>query len=425
MRLLFIAHRIPYPPNKGDKIRSYHELGFLSRHFEVDLVCFYGGRKEQDYIHKLQGMCASVSGFHRGWWHQATSLIAGGLKGMALSMALYRHRGMQRKIDRLIAKHKYSRIFVFSGQMAQYIPAKLLPRTVVDFCDVDSHKWDNYADRLPFYLAWIYRLEARRLLAFETSVSLKAQASIFITPAELELFRRLGGGGRLVRLGNGVDTEYFHPREGGAGAGGSGAGGSEARAPGTGGPEAGRILFTGAMDYFPNEEGVAWFAREVFPGLRAKIPGARFVIAGSNPSLRVRRLARIEGVEVTGFVPDMRAEQARAQVVVVPLRIARGMQNKVLEAMACGKAVVVSAKALGGIQAEKGRDLLVADSPEEFLVCVERLLKNTGRAEAMGKAARRYIEENFSWERNLGRDLLPLLKGAAVENGGGAGAPPA
>lgn len=388
MRLLFIAHRIPYPPNKGDKIRSYNELDFLCRRFEVDLVFFHGA-SEQAHIPKLQGMCRSVHGFRRGPLHQLMRLVEGFLLREPLSVALYRHAGMRRKIARLVAEGSYDHVFVFSGQMAQYLPPGLLARAVIDFCDVDSHKWSNYADRLPFYLSWFYRLEAGRLLRFEKAASLGARASMFITAQELALFRSLGGAGRFVTLGNGVDSGFFRP--------------------GGGKYEEGRILFTGAMDYFPNEEGVEWFAREVFVPLKRMRPAARFIVAGSNPSLRVRRLAQIEGVEVTGFVPDIRKEQDRAHVVVVPLRIARGMQNKVLEAMSCGKATVASRKALGGIDAREGVDLEVANSPEEFLAKVDRLLGDPARVESMGDAARRYVLENFSWDRNLNRDLLPLF----------------
>lgn len=388
MRLLFIAHRIPYPPNKGDKIRSYNELAYLCRHFEVDLVCFYGGPKEQAYVEKLKGMCKTVSAFPRSLAGQALRFGAGLLKGDPASVALYRHAGMRRRIHDLLAEHDHRHVFIFSGQMVQYLPRKVLERTVVDLCDVDSHKWDNYADRLPFYLSWFYRMEARRLLAFEKTASAVAKACILITESELELFRSLGGTGRLKRLGNGVDTEYFKPSD----------------TPW----EPGRILFTGAMDYFPNEEGVAWFAKEVFPRVRMRFPNARFVIAGSNPSHKVRALAG-EGVEVTGFVQDMRKEQARAQVVVVPLRIARGMQNKVLEAMACGKATVVTTKALGGISAEDGVELIIADDPDAFVRALETLLGDPSKAAAIGEAARRHIIEEFSWERNLDRELLPLL----------------
>ena len=389
MRLLYIAHRIPYPPNKGDKIRSYNELLFLSKHFEVDLVCFLGSAKDKIYLPKLQAICRTASVFERGPIFQAFRIMCGFLQRRPLSVSLYDSSAMRKRVLQLIAENKYHRIFVFSGQMAQYIPKDNVPITVIDFCDVDSYKWDNYADSLPFYFSWFYRLEARRLLAFEIAAAKDAQAAVFITPAELKIFRDLNGQGNLLSIGIGVDATFFVPRE-------------EK-------PIEGRILFTGAMDYFPNEEGVTWFVREVFQPLREKFPKAHFVIAGSNPTQKVKSLARIDGVTVTGFVEDMRLEQAKAYVVVVPLRIARGMQNKVLEAMACGKAVVVSRKAMGGIHAKEGAELFVADSAEEFRQCLEKLLGDKCGVELMGKLAREYVLTNLSWQTILSNGLLPLV----------------
>lgn len=388
-RLLFIAHRIPYPPNKGDKIRSYNELLFLSRHFEIDLVCFIDDPKDAQYISKLEALCHSVAVFKRGPILKFFRLAEGFLQRGSLSVSIYNHDGLREKISQLISNRDYNHIFIFSGQMAQYVPRKLLARTVIDFCDVDSHKWDNYADRMPFYFSWFYRLEAKKLLAFENTFARLAQAAIFITDSELELFRQLGGKGNLLSLANGVDTGFFAPR-------------NQI-------PETGRILFTGAMDYFPNEEGVVWFAKEVFEPLRKKFPALKFVIAGSNPTPKVKALGHIAGITVTGFVEDMREEQAKAHIVVVPLRIARGMQNKVLEAMACGKAVVVGKKAMGGIYATHGRDLMIAEEAQEFILAIESLLQNQTATEAMGKAAREYIVENFSWDKNLRTGLMALL----------------
>lgn len=390
MRLLFIAHRIPYPPNKGDKIRSYNELAFLCRHFEVDLVCFVDNDQEMHHVAKLQKICRSVSAFRRSPVGKLLSLAGGFLRRDPLSVALYRHKGLRRKIRKLLAANEYHARFIFSGQMAQYFPSGELGKTVVDFCDVDSEKWSNYAERLPFYLSWLYRMEAARLLAFEKAATLAAKNSIFITPAELGLYRNLGGQGRFSALGNGVDIEFFQPRPGKA--------------------EDGRLLFTGAMDYFPNEEGVAWFAREVFPPLKARFPDARFVIAGRSPTSKVRNLASLPGIEVTGYVEDMRLEQARAHIVIVPLRIARGMQNKVLEAMACGKAVVTTPMAMGGIDAVDGRDLMIASTPGEFLAKLETLLRDPALVESMGKAARCFVLDRFNWEKNLSQGLLPLLR---------------
>ncbi len=345
--------------------------------------------RDERYRTKLEALCSSVSIFKRGKLFKFYQLILGFLTAQPLSKALYDQTQMHQGVARLLKANAYQRIFVFSGQMSQYVPKALLPNTVIDFCDVDSHKWENYADRMPFYISWLYRLEAHRLFAFEAAAAKLALAALFITPAELLLFRNLGGEGNILALANGVDTEFFAPR------------------PEQ--PEYGRILFTGAMDYFPNEEGVTWFAKEVFPELRKKFPLVRFIIAGSNPSPKVKALARIEGVTVTGFVNDMRLEQAQAHIVVVPLRIARGMQNKVLEAMACGKAVVVCKQALGGIYAVPGQDLLMANEATDFRLCLEKLLADASTVTSMGAAARKYILTNLSWERNLTTNLLPLL----------------
>ena len=171
MRLLYIAHRIPYPPNKGDKIRSYNEVLFLSKRFEVDLVCFLEGPGDDKHLKALQAICRTATGFRRGPLRKAWRLFTGFLAGRPLSVALYDHGGFRAKVRRLIREHEYARIVVFSSQMAQYIPGDQLPRTVLDYCDVDSHKWENYADRMPFYVAWFYRLEARRLFAFEDAAS--------------------------------------------------------------------------------------------------------------------------------------------------------------------------------------------------------------------------------------------------------------
>jgi polysaccharide biosynthesis protein PslH len=388
-RLLFIAHRIPYPPNKGDKIRSYNELAFLSRHFEIDLVCFIDSKRDEVYLPKLQALCHSVTALQRGLVGQLFRLGMGALKGEALSVALYHKVQLQSRVLAVLKERQPDFIFVFSGQMAQYVPKEYLQKTVIDFCDVDSQKWADYAEKMPGYLSWFYATEAKRLLAFENASSLKARASIFITPSELKLYQDLGGRGNLAVFGNGVDAEFFRPFEEKT--------------------QSGRLLFTGAMDYFPNVEGVEWFAREVFVPLKRKWPHLEFIIAGANPTARVRRLAQVPGIVVTGFVKDMRAEQAKAQIVVVPLRIARGMQNKVLEALACGKAVVASEKSLGGIHAKDGQELEIANSPKEFQKKIESLLADPGRIETMGKTAREFIVTHYSWDSNLKNHLLPLL----------------
>jgi polysaccharide biosynthesis protein PslH len=388
--LIFLAHRIPYPPNKGDKIRSFNELAFLSQHFSIELFCPYDRREDADHMQTLLQYCQSVHAFYLNRWLRLPSLLLAFLTGQSLSVALFRIPGLAKRVTAALKKHPKAPVLVFSGQMAAYLPESDLNRAVVDFCDVDSYKWQHYADSHTGLKSWFYRREAKNLLAFESHVSQQSRAALFITPAECDLYRSLGGKGPIQAMPNGVDTAFFHPR-----------GGQEIP---------GRILFTGAMDYFPNIEGVEWFAKEVFPSLRARHPGIRFIIAGSNPTPRVKALADAANIEVTGFVPDMRDEQAKAEIVIVPLRIARGMQNKVLEAMACGKAVVATSRSLGGIDAVDGRELRIADTAETFAAVLDDLLTHPATRTALSQAGRDYVVRLFSWESQLTQVLLPPLQ---------------
>ncbi len=388
VKLLFLAHRLPYPPNKGDKIRSYNELLFLAKHFEVDVLGFIDSREDAQYLPVLQKFCKSAEALYRNRWHWFWRLCMGFLKGQSLSVSLYYHGGMAQKVKTLVQKNHYDHIFVFSGQMAQYVKGHE-NKTVLDFCDVDSHKWDNYAEKLPAYKAWFFRLEAKRLLVFESAYAKRLKHSLFITDAERAIFLSLGGKGQIGVLPNGVDTDFFQSQK-------------ENHVNG-------RILFTGAMDYFPNEEGMLWFVREVWDSLYKLFPTAQLIIAGSNPTAKLQALANKPGIEVTGYLQDMRAEQVKAHIVIVPLRIARGMQNKVLEAMACGKAVIATQKALGGIHPENGKHLLIANTPQEFLTSLIELLDNPARVTSLGLAARAHMVDNFSWEKHLNKSLLPLF----------------
>jgi sugar transferase (PEP-CTERM/EpsH1 system associated) len=286
--------------------------------------------------------------------------------------------------------------------MVQY--ADLLPEVpmLLDFVDVDSAKWSEYAKSRPWPLAWIYRREALRLLAFERAVAGEAAATVFVTQPEADLFLRLAPEtrGRVHAVQNGVDHEYFRP--------------DPARpSPFAAGEEA--IVFTGAMDYWPNVDAVSWFAREVMPRVSARRPLARFWIVGMNPAANVFAL-RGERVVVTGRVDDVRPYVQHAGVVVAPLRVARGVQNKVLEAMALGQRVVVSAACATPIGARDGVELDVADSPASFAERVLAALDDrAGRA--VGEAARRFAVEHFDWGRNLAAftELLEPSGGPAAQ----------
>jgi sugar transferase (PEP-CTERM/EpsH1 system associated) len=380
--ILFLAHRIPFPPDRGDKIRSFNILQHLSKLATVHLACF--ADDEVDAAH-LAGLRDALGG-RLGEAHvevRRTSRAAAGaralLSGKPLSLTLFDSGAMRGFVSRVLSQRDIATVFAFSGQMAQFVPAGT--RLVMDLVDMDSAKFEAYAEQ-GGPLASVYRREARRLFAFERETAARAEVSLFVSEAEAGLFAARANlpNADIRALHNGVDLHFYRP-------------GVVTPAAA---PKRPLIVFTGQMDYAPNADAVAWFAEAVLP----QIPGAHFAIVGRNPTDAVKRLAS-ERVTVTGEVPDTRLWLEAADVVAAPLRIARGVQNKVLEAMAMARPVVATPAAFEGIEAEPGRDLLIANSAEEQARAIRHLLSDPTRAAALGAAARRRIEQVYSWDARL------------------------
>jgi sugar transferase (PEP-CTERM/EpsH1 system associated) len=384
--LLLLIHRIPYPPNKGDKIRSYHLLKHLAQSYRVHLATFVDDPDDWQHVPRVEALCAS-SHFAKlnPLWARVRSL--GALFGnRSLSLDYYRDASTKVWVDAAVKQHNIARVLVFSSAMAQYADAYPGMRRVVDFCDVDSDKWRQYAEQKSWPMSMLYRHEAKQLLAYERKIARDYDASLFVSQPEADLFRQLAPESvdRIGHFNNGVDTDYFSPLPASA-------------SPYQAGEQA--VVFTGAMDYWPNVDAVQWFATDVFPQLRARFPSLHFYIVGARPSAQVTALANLPGVTVTGTVPDVRPYILHADVAVAPLRIARGIQNKVLEAMAMASRVVVSPQALEGIDATPGAELLLADGAAEFVAAVTQLLQT--RNTTIGPAARRRVETQYSWPSNL------------------------
>jgi len=293
---------------------------------------------------------------------------------------------LQSWVDALLQRERIDAVVLFSSPMASYVWDADLPR-VMDFCDVDSDKWRQYAESAVLPLRPIYALEARRLRAYEEAILQRVQAATLVTDREKELWHDLPADlfAKVHVIPNGVDLESFVPGWGHVL------------------PEARSLVFTGAMDYYANVDAVVYFAEEVFPRIRGEIPEASFTIVGSRPTARVRALANRPGIAVTGTVDDVRPYYARAAVCVVPLRIARGIQNKVLEGLAMGRPVVTSTAAAAGLGASIGDEIRVADAPEAMAHEIVRLLRDPEAAEAMGRAGRKFVERTYVWERSMRR----------------------
>ncbi len=386
--LLFLVHRIPYPPNKGDKIRSYHLLKHLTQRYRIHLGCFVDDPEDWQYTSHLQAICDETFFAPLKPRRAKLKSLVGLVRGTPLTLPYYAHAGMQRWVTQTLAARRVSKALIFSSAMGQFVPQDRALHGVVDFVDVDSDKWTQYAQAKRWPLSWLYRREGRTLLAWERDLAARSDAALFVSEAEARHFAQLApeSAAHIDWFNNGVDFEYFSP---------------DSNCPNPYPAGSLPLVFTGAMDYWPNVDAVVWFAREIFPVIRARYAAAQFVIVGGRPGQVVRDLAQLPGVTVTGRVEDVRPWLRHARLAVAPLRIARGVQNKVLEAMAMALPVVASAQALEGIQATPGQDLLMADSAARFAEQVMALL--SGAHPDMGAAARAAMLGHYAWPDNLRR----------------------
>lgn len=393
--LLFLCHRIPYPPNKGDKIRSFHLLHHLSQHFDIYLATFVDDPADWPYASEVEKLCRDCLFIEQKKWPSKIRGLTGLVTGQALSIPCYGSSEMHKWVRQTVGECEITHAMVFSSVMAQYILDTPMDfeRRIVDFVDVDSDKWQQYAEQTFWPLNWVYRREARYLLAYEKHLAEQFDAGLFVSSTEAELFKQLSPQttDKIGFYNNGVNTKYFCP-------------GVDRVSPYPSTVRA--IVFTGAMDYWPNIDAVVWFAREILPALRVKDPGLEFYIVGSNPSKAVLQLSSNPGVVVTGRVEDIRPYVQYAVAAVAPLRIARGVQNKVLEAMAMEKLVLVSSKGLEGIAAENAVHVLIADTVGDYVDMWEQAM--TGSFADIGNAARHYVSQNFDWDSNLPEVVLLL-----------------
>jgi sugar transferase (PEP-CTERM/EpsH1 system associated) len=377
--ILFLAHRAPFPPDRGDKIRSHHVLRHLAARARVHLVAFGETPADAAPPPDLADRLASWTIVPR-----AKSRVWAGVQALAtgepVSLLAFADRRLAAAVTRVRAAHPIAATYIFSGQMAQYAGPE---RTIMDFVDVDSAKFAALADRSRGQLRWVLRREARLLAAHERAVAARVDASLFVTEAEAALFHAGGATGRISAVENGIDAIWYDPDAGFARL--------DERGP--------LIVFTGQMDYAPNIDAVTWFADDVMPAVRARHPAARFAIVGRAPTGAVRALAGREGVIVTGAVEDVRPWLAAAHVAVAPLRVARGVQNKVLEAMAMARAVVASPEAADGI--DHAGTIRVA--PYDFAGAVGDLLDHPDDTRALGEAARARVLARYAWPARLAR----------------------
>lgn len=402
--LLFLAHRIPYPPNKGDKIRSFNLLKHLAGKYRVHLGTFVDDPHDWRYLPDVKALCAETCFLPLRPGRARLRSMIGLLTGDPLTLPYYGSSSLQMWVDRLLDGGTVRRVLVFSAAMAQFVAGKRPGiRRVLDFVDMDSDKWRQYASGSRWPLRAIYRREARELFRFERRMANSFEASTFVSEAEARLFAQHAPetAARVGFVENGVDTDYFS---------------ADCDYLNPYAPEERVLVFTGAMDYRANVDAVNWFAQQVFPAIRAQASDAKFYIVGARPVPEVQRLAALPGVVVTGAVADIRPYLAHARAAVAPLRIARGVQNKVLEAMAMGRPVLASPQAMDGIRICPGLETLVSENPSVMTQQALALLAG-GEHGDYGRRGRACVLQHYNWTANL-RRIERLLEGEPHVGGG-------
>lgn len=400
--ILFLSHRIPFPPDRGDKIRSHHILKALARLAPVHVATFADDEQDACFETELASLAATYRLVHR----RKSLPVAGAqalASGRALSLPAFQDQRLEAYVAQVLAERPIGTIFVFSGQMGQYVPETFAGRLVADLVDVDSVKFEAYAAKDRGFRAWMEKREARLLRAEEARIAAAADVTLLISKAEAELLRsRLPADiGRVHAMSNGLDSEYFDPAPIVA----------EPRMLACSGP---RIVFTGQMDYAPNIEAVMRAIDRIMPLVRKVCPTTTLHVVGRNPPPALTTRSGRDGVHIWGRVDDIRPWLAAADMALVPLEIARGVQNKVLEAMAMALPVVLSPGAATGIDALDGKEFVVRESD----AAIAQGLLDLGRAADVayhtGQCARKWIIDHASWEAALAR--LPEYLGIMSES---------
>lgn len=384
--ILFLAHRVPWPPDRGDKIRSFHILQHLRQLAPVHVGAFADDARDLGFTEQFgKGLASThVELRDKPQWRAGIEALA---QGTPISLRSFASRMMHQWVTERLASRKISHIYCFSSQMAQYVPPSFTGQFVMDFVDVDSAKFESYALDGNALMRPMYKREGRLLAEFEREVADSADFSVFVSEAEAVLFRKRSGAQNVHAVSNGIDTDFYDP-----------AAAFKTLHPPYADP---LIIFTGQMDYRPNVEAVTAFATDTMPIIRASHPEATFAIVGRNPTPDVRALSALPGVQVTGAVDDVRSWLAAADVVVAPLRTARGIQNKILEAMAMAKPVLASPQAAEGINAQPGDHFFVEQDAASEAARVCALLNAPAQMQRIGQAARAHVVAHYSWQTQL------------------------
>jgi len=415
LRVLMLTHRLPYPPDRGDRIRSYHMIKELAEHFDLAIACTSDEPVWLQHHQLLSTIARRVAiqpiSLHMSKMKSLHAMVT----GKTITANYYYRPALADTIIQWHDEEPFDVILTFCTGMIQYARTLIAHaktgssnqqpsqhhanpgpiRHVIDLVDVDSLKWLSYAKHSWVPLRWVYQTESRRLRMIEAGRFDHFDAVTVVSPAEADAYRKqVGHHEGLTVVGNGVDLEYFSPLPS---------------------AESKTLVFVGVLNYKPNIDGIVWFVHHVFEPLRERISDVKLIVVGRHPTPQVEELDNEPGVKIVGSVPDVRTYLQEASAVIAPLQIARGIQNKVLEAMACSRAVVCSSMAAQGLRAVNGQHLLTAQEPSQWVEHLERILTDDDLRHRLETAARQHVEQHYSWPQRL-EPMINLLKGENTEN---------
>jgi sugar transferase (PEP-CTERM/EpsH1 system associated) len=379
MRILFLTHRVPYPPDKGDRIRSYNIIKLLAQKHSISLMSVSREPVDPKSYEMLRQYCASVDIVEINSKLRTLRSLPYLFSKQPLSLPAFYSRRFHKQVESKLRSKEFDLIYIYSSTMAQYVlDTGPIPK-LMDFIDLDSQKWLDYAATSRQPMRAIYSREGTTLRSFEKKVLALCDQSMFTSMTEFRICKQLAPDARAMVLSNGVELKR------------------ERQAAG----RRNTVVFVGSMDYFPNIDAMLYFTREILPLIRREIPDVHLSIVGRNPTSQVQALSRLKNVTVTGGVEHVDPYLNDAAVSVIPLRIARGIQNKILESMAHGVPVVTSRVALDGIAAKPGRDVLVADEPDSFAEKTVALLRDRKVRDQLAANAFALVQKEYRWEARL------------------------
>jgi len=383
MKILYVCHRFPYPPKRGGKIRPFNMIRHFAQRHDVTVASLVRSDAEAAEGAGLAEHCASFEMVRVHDAIQTLRMVARLPTTVPSSLGFFHSQALAQRIRGLLARERFDLIFVHCSSVARYVEHVEGVPKILDFGDMDSQKWREYARYKPFPLSAGYALEGWKLEREERRLAARFDLCTATTRAEWETLRSLAGDTPTDWFPNGVDTRYWAPSP-------------TAHAPD-------HVVFVGRMDYYPNQQCMIEFCDAVLPALRERRPGVRLTIVGADPSPAIRALGERPGVTVTGSVPDVRPYLHQAAVMVAPLRIARGTQNKILEGMAAGVPVVASRLAAGGVDASAPAHLLTADTPAECVDALCRVLDDPAERRRLAQAGRERMLAAHAWEQSMRR----------------------